>query len=83
MGHPLMNENGSAPPPDDEARRAFLANAGKVAAAAPAAALLLAASSVPNKANAQVTSGQHAGGGEGALVAFLGAAAAWHTLRGR
>lgn len=73
-------ESGSVP--DDEARRAFLANAGKAAAAAPAAALLLAASSIPNKAHAQVTSG-HAGGGDGALVAFLGAAAAWHTLRGR
>lgn len=81
-----MDEQGSAKdpglPPDDEARRTFLANAGKVAAAAPAAALLLAASSIPNKAHAQVTSG-HAGGGEGALIAFLGAAAAWHTLRGR
>jgi hypothetical protein len=67
----------------DEARREFLANAGKVAVAAPAAALLFAASSIPNKANAQLTSGgTPAGGGEAALVTFVAAAAAWHKFRG-
>lgn len=68
---------------EEEARRNFLANAGKAAVAAPAAALLLAASSVPNAANAAPGSGSipH-GGGDAALVAFLGAAAAWHKLRG-
>ena len=69
--------------PSDGERRNFLANAGKAAAVAPAAALLLAASSVPNKANAAVTSSMSHGGGDGALIAFVGAAAAWHKLRNR
>ena len=79
-----MNTEEPAQTADSEARRNFLATAGKTAAVAPAAALLLAASSVPNKANAQVSSGNTPhGGGDIALVTFLGAAAAWHKLRGR
>jgi len=69
--------------PADDTRREFLANARKIAVAAPAAALLLAASSVPDKANAQVTSGGTPAGGAGAVLVFAGAAAVWHKLRQR
>jgi hypothetical protein len=68
---------------DDNDRRAFLARAGKTAVTAPAAALLLAASSIPNKAHAQASSGISRGGGEGALLVFLAAAARWHWVRNR
>jgi len=79
-----MEPSDLKPTAEEEARRHFLANAGKVAVVAPAAALLLAASSVPSAAQAVPSSGNipH-GGGDAALVAFLGAAAGWHALRGR